>query len=228
MKLGKMRLMWPVAGLIAAMIALASCKKPVAEEVVETPPPPVATPAAVVTTTPVPVRPVAALTPAPDPLAPPGIFFLLQKASITTEDGIVGLRPGQTLRQVAPGTYEVGGQTVQLRDDQVTNNLRIARQYATADATSQAALRHALQAANAPRATPSATTAANVASSATPVPRATPRPMTPAANLLSGGSRLGGGTGVADPETANRRNVRVDSSGRQYWKDSRGNIRYDF
>jgi hypothetical protein len=209
--------------LAAALLGLASCKKPAVDVAVEPEPVPVAaaTPAPA---TPPPIKPLAAITPVPELLAPPGIYFLIQKASIVTDDGIIGLKPGQGLRQVSPGTYEANGQTVQLRDDQVTNNLRIARKFAAADAASQTALRQALHPPppKAPAATPVA-----VAVSATP-PQPSSRPPSAQGTLLSGGSRLGAGTGVADPETANRKNVKLDSSGRYYWRDSRGAIRYDF
>jgi hypothetical protein len=116
---------------------------------------------------------------------------------------------------------------VQLRDDQVTNNLRIARQVAGAAAAAQAARRQAPQ--------PLLPTPSRVAAerdvanpSAPSAPPVAPRPTVSPTNPLSGGVKLGAGTGIADPETANRRNVKVDRSGRQYWRDSRGNIRYDF
>lgn len=139
--------------LFAAVAAAISSCKPAKPEVAEEPPP-------VVPATPIPqatprlATPIAAITPAPDPLAPPGVFYLLRKASITTEEGIVGLKPGQSLRQTGPGTYEVGGRSIQLPDDQVTNNLRIAGQFATAYASAQAVLRQNVQQRSA---TPSAT-----------------------------------------------------------------------
>jgi hypothetical protein len=209
-----------LAGAVAVSAAgLNSCRRATPEAAPEPPPVVVATPFPA--TTPAVATPIAAAPPAQDPLAPPGIFFLLQKTSITTDDGIVGLKPGQSLRQVGPGTYEANGQTVQLRENQVTNNLRIARQFATADAVTQAALRQTLQ--------PTPSVAPITASrSAPPLATPVPRPQPAARNPLSGGPKLGGGTGAADPETSNRRNVRVDSSGRQYWRDSRGNLRYDF
>jgi hypothetical protein len=169
--------------------------------------------------------PLAVATPAPDPLAPPGIFFLVQKASITTDDGIIGLKPGQGLRLVTAGTYEADGQTVRLRDDQVTNNLRLARQAAAADAASQAALRQALPL---PASRPPTPAPGLAASSATPIPTPVPRSAATPAKSLSGGTKLGAGTGLADPETMNRRNIKVDSSGRKYWRDSHGAFRYDF
>lgn len=219
MKIGIIRSVLLAGMGVAVTAMLNSCKPPQPVATEDAPPPAPATPTPVAT--PAPATPIAASTPSPDPLAPPGIFFLLQKTSITTDEGIVGLKPGQGLRQVSPGTYEVNGRTIQLPDHQVTNNLRIARQFAAADGATQAALRQALQ--------PKATPAARVnAPSPTPEARAATRPAMPSANPLSSAPRLGAGTGAADPETSNRKNVRVDSSGRQYWRDSRGSIRYDF
>ncbi|MGB8169492.1 MAG: hypothetical protein WCF18_18475, partial [Chthoniobacteraceae bacterium] len=143
MKLGIVPLNLVAVALAAGALTLAACKKQVAEVEMEPEPLAMATPVPIAT--PAQAKPVAVVTPSPDPLAPPGIFFLLQKASITTDDGIIGLKPGQGLRQVSPGNYEVNGQTIQLRDDQVTNNLRIAQQLAAADASAQAALRQAMQ-----------------------------------------------------------------------------------
>lgn len=120
---------------LACAVTLAACQKPVAQAPLEPEPEPLATPA--------PVAVVA--TPVPDPLAPPGRFYLLQPVSITTQDGIIGLKPGRVLQQTGPGSYAVDGHTVQLRGDQVTNNLRIAGHYARADAAAQVAIRQNLQ-----------------------------------------------------------------------------------
>ena len=216
MKIGIIRFAL-LAGLCAGGVAgFTSCQPPKPEAVVEPEPLPPATPSPVATPPPAPA--IAATTPVPDPLAPPGVFYLLQKTSITTEDGIVGLKPGQLLRQVSPGAYEVNGHTIELPDHQVTNNLRIARQFAAAAVAPQAALRPPLP----PKTTPAPATATSSTAAAASRPAAAP------SNSLSSGPRLGAGTGRADPETSNRKNVRVDSSGRQYWRDSRGGIRYDF
>ncbi len=199
-----------------------ACQKPPVETLApgEAPAPPAVTPA----TAPA-VKPIMTATPAPDLVSPPGIFFLMQKASITTDAGIVGLKPGQLLREVGPDLYEVDGQRIALRPSQVTNNLRIARELASADYAVQAALRGASReklptpvATPAARATPpttrSATAAASPQASATPSPIEVPK--------------LGAGTGFADPEYGNRKNAKMDKSGRLYWRDSHGAIRYDF
>ncbi len=210
------------AGGIGVMIS--GCGKHAVEEPADEAEPPPAV-ALVATPTPPPATPVAVATPVPDPLAPPGVFFLLQKASITTDDGIVGLKPGQVVRQVGPGTYEAEGHQLTLASHQVTNNLRIARQLASADAASQAALRQA-SAAAAIKAPPAPSGPVNTVVTtvlSTPIPRPALQP-----TGIGGGSRLGTGAGGADPELANRNNARVDASGRRYWRDSHGAVRYDF
>jgi hypothetical protein len=219
----------------AALLGAASCKKtaPTVSENDEAPSVAVAeAPKA---------TPAVAATPAPDPLAPPGTFFLLQQTSVTTEDGIIGFKPGQVVREVTPGTYLVGTHTMKLDKFKLTNNLRIAGQLAAQDAASQEALRQAIRARSATPVptytqTPTysngpATTPSTVVASAPP-----PEPRKPASTIVAGAGskpvdnspRLGGGTGFADPETGNRRAEKTDSSGRRYWRDSHGNIRYDF
>lgn len=212
MKIGIIRLTLLVGLCAGGVAGFTSCQPPKPEAAVEPEPLTPATPSPLATPPPAPA--LAATTPVPDPLAPPGVFYLLQKASITTDEGIVGLKPGQGLRQVSPGTYEVNGHTLELPDRQVTNNLRIARQIAASAVAPQPA----------PQPKPPSAPA-----TATPAVAAAPsRPVGAQGNSLSSGPRLGAGTGRADPETSNRKNVRVDSSGRQYWRDSRGGIRYDF
>lgn len=215
MKTGFFRSAWRVAAVAACAAMLTSCKPRVAETPPEPEPPPI-TPAPAAT--PLPSTPVAvAPTPVPDPLAPPGMFYLLQNASITTDDGIIGLKPGTLLRQTAPGTYAVEGHEVKLPDHQVTNNLRIAGQYASAAASAQAAIRQTLQ-----------QRAAEVAQAqATPTPPPARTTSASARSAPPGSSALGSGTGAADPEYGNRKNQRMDTKGRLYWRDSRGVIRYD-
>ena len=89
--------------------------------------------------TPAPVQPEA--TPEPNYFTPEGIFYTVVKASIETDSGIIGIKPGTKVKLVAPGEYETGGQRVKLTDDQVTNDLRIAQRVLAADAAGQAALR---------------------------------------------------------------------------------------
>jgi hypothetical protein len=197
--------------------ALFGCSKPASQTAVETPavsPPEPEPPAAVAPA-------VAVATPVPDPLAPAGVYFLIAPASVTTDDGIIGLKPGTRLAAKAPGEYtDAAGHLLHLRPDQVTNNLRIATMAAEADANAQAVLRQA------------------IASAATPVPAspavATPAPISRASSPQTGNSSAAPAStpaGAANsPFAATRlgatqvppgRTLKVDSRG-TYWMDDRG------
>lgn len=132
--------------LVLAMVCgLGGCKKKVAEE-----PSPEEAPAA--TPTPKPVatpepKPVTLATPMPQPtpeLAPPGVFYLIAAVSVETSDGILGLKPGQPLKEVSPGVYLAGTNQVKLSADQVTNDLAVARRFAAQDQRNQAAIQQHL------------------------------------------------------------------------------------
>ncbi|MDB6174321.1 MAG: hypothetical protein JWL59_3632 [Chthoniobacteraceae bacterium] len=88
-----------------------------------------------------PTPPVAVATPAPNYFAPEGVYFLLAATSVETEDGIVGFKPGSEALKQANGKYRVGEHEIELRPDQLTNDLRIAGSLANADAAAQAAIR---------------------------------------------------------------------------------------
>jgi hypothetical protein len=131
--------------VLSVAIGFGGCKKKeVTEEAPEeqpaaaTPAPKSATPAPqpVVVATP---PPAPAATPAPE-LAPPGVFYLVTSVSVETSDGILGLKPGQLLREVRPGVYRADNNEVTLRPDQVTNDLVIARSVARQDQLNQAAI----------------------------------------------------------------------------------------
>jgi hypothetical protein len=85
-------------------------------------------------------------------LAPPGIYYLVTAVSVETSDGILGLKPGQMLKEIKPGLYQADANQVSLRPDQVTNDLSIARRVAVRDQMNQTALRARMAAA--PIATP--------------------------------------------------------------------------
>lgn len=154
--------------VLGLAIGFSGCKKKeVAEEAPEeapaaTPTPKPATPEpkiAVATPTPIPA------TPAPQ-FAPPGVFYLLTSVSVETSDGILGLKPGQLLKQVRPGVYKADNNEVTLRPEQVTNDLTIARKVAVQDQQTQAAIQQHLAA--------SAAAAAAAASSASAPSGSTP------------------------------------------------------
>lgn len=228
-----------LAGMCLAMIvAVAGCQKPAANNEESTPP--VETPrepvvqsqpsAPALPTTPTPakepvVAAVAAATPEPPQLAPPGTYFLLAKVSVETADGIVGVVPGTELHEVSPGIYQDAQKNqLTLRNDQVTNDLRLARQARGADANGQAAIARAVQArqqAERARQMQNAGGAASAASAGTPEtapPASTPAPL---------GSSLGSSQ-IGVTHSATKAKVYHDSSGVPYWKDAKGRIRYDF
>lgn len=109
------------------------------------------------------------------------------KVSIETDSGITGLRPGTVVQQRSPTEYTTPeGQKLTLRPDQVTNDLRIARQVAGADAAAQATLARI----SAPR-PPNRTTAA---ATPTPLPSASAPPPAPRA---TSGVRASGALGAS-------------------------------
>ena len=132
-----------IAGIIVSA-GFTSCNKPSSQPIAETtpvplPPPPVSAPPplAVSSATPPPA------TPQPNYLAPDGVFFLIVATSVETKDGIAGLPPGTRAVKQPDGRYLAGGHLVELRPDQVTNDLRIASRIAGADQAAQAQIRQA-------------------------------------------------------------------------------------
>jgi len=117
---------------VVALFVLGACRKaPVANH-----PPdaqaPVATPDAL---------PSASL---PDAQAAPaaagtshGVFFLRAAASVQTASGLVTFQPGTRLQQAGPNSYTARGQTLTLRDDQVTDYFKPARQTSASDSAAQ-------------------------------------------------------------------------------------------
>jgi hypothetical protein len=149
-------------GMLA--LAFAGCDKPGVTTAPPTPPP--------VVSTPPPATPIAVVaTPEPVQLAPDGVFFLISAVSITTDEGITGLKPGTRLNQVGDDTYKSGEHEVKLAPDQVTNDLKIAGQVMAATHASDAAMaafrRTQADAVELQK-------AAAIAAAATPVPVATP------------------------------------------------------
>ncbi|HSI15190.1 MAG TPA: hypothetical protein VK961_24290 [Chthoniobacter sp.] len=126
-------------------------------------------------TTPEP-KPVAMATPTPPPatpapeLAPPGVFYLITAVSVETSDGILGLKPGQPLREVRPGVYRADANEVTLRADQVTNDLAIARRFAAQDQVNQAAIQQRLASPSSSSMLPKSSSASPTSSSSAPPP----------------------------------------------------------
>jgi hypothetical protein len=129
--------------LIPAVIALAfaSCTKEtvVQNEESATPAPATPTPAPA---TPTPEVAVATATPAPatpaPQLAPEGVFYLIAAASIETSDGVRGLPPGTGVKLVRPGVYLTPYGETALPQEQLTNDLSVARSARDAAVAAQA------------------------------------------------------------------------------------------
>lgn len=175
--------------LLTLALALAGCDKPTAsnepapEPAAPAPPAPVPAPAKPAP----PIAPVAAAAVALEPvreLAPAGVFFLTQSVSVETDSGIARLLPGQRLALVKPGTYTADGRQLTLRDDQVTNDLALARQFASLDARAQAALHGSLK--RAADTADAAKAAAQAVPPSAPVPvAAAATPFAPRPNALN-------------------------------------------
>lgn len=97
------------------------------------------------TTTPPPPAAAPAATPAPT-LAPEGVFYLVQKVSVETDAGIVGLNPGTKAVKQPDGRFLADGHTVSLQPAQITNDLALARQAVSADYSAQQRLRQVMAA----------------------------------------------------------------------------------
>ena len=221
------------AAMCLAMIwSIAGCQKKTAEQEDSAPPAeetrkPVvqsepAAPASLAAAAPAKIPTIAAATPEPPQLAPPGTFFLLAKVSIETADGIAGVVPGTQLHKVSPGLYEdLQKNRLTLRDDQVTNDLRLARQARGADASTQTAIAQAAlarqQAEHARQLQKPAQAAATAPPPSAP-PAATPTPL---------GSSLGTAP-INATHDATKGKIYHNVAGVPYWRDTKGRVRYDF
>lgn len=132
---------------LSAVILLAACRKPTPPEEPDAPATrvEVATPAPVVAT-PMPATPV----PVVHRLAPEGIFYVLQRVTVTTDDGIHGLAPGtgvRLVRKTDAGMVVTDGQhEFTALPSQLTNDLDVAGNAAGIDARQRANLAAAQQA----------------------------------------------------------------------------------
>jgi hypothetical protein len=114
---------------------------------------PIATPAPVAVSAPAPQAQVSP-TPPLRHLAPAGIYFLVQRVSITTDSGVFGDPPGTKVTMVTPGPpmqVTDGPNQFEVLPSQVTNDLDVAGQayYADQRAQAYANARNAQQAAQA-------------------------------------------------------------------------------
>jgi hypothetical protein len=234
----------PLSAMVALALANAGCNKsPVSEsEPDEAPPKAVST----ANTTPAPAAPAANTAPAAPAvanspaapatahaeLAPPGVFYTIAPARVETASGIVGLKPGTGVKLTRPGFYLTPYGEVALADEQVTNDMALARQAANQDAAQQAQLKKVLEAkaleAKA-RAAAAAAKAAQVAQPApsAPVPEPAALPSTESNTAVNTGGLQGAGA-INTTHSSTKGKVYIDNLGQKYWKDTQGRHRYDF
>jgi len=128
-----MNLIFNCLGLVAAALLVCSCSK-----VPEVSPAPTPLPVSPPVATPSPV-PVATPTPIVRHLAPEGVYFLMERISITTDSGIVGINPGTKLRLLSKteANWNVtdGHMQFAVTPDQVTNDLDVANAVLKRDMT---------------------------------------------------------------------------------------------
>lgn len=141
----------PVVCPAALCSALTACqKKPTTAEE----PPPEEASRVAAPATPAPIA--AAPTPAPaipaPALAPEGVYFLTAATSVETAEGLVGLQTGTRVTRQTNGRFKAGEHELDLRPDQITNNLAVAGRLAGRDAAAQAAIRQTTASRGDPRA----------------------------------------------------------------------------
>lgn len=124
----------------------ASKGAPVAEAAPEVAPAPArrVAPATARKVEPGPPQEVAASEPPAPRLAPEGVFFLTQRVSVTTSDGVIGVAPGTKVERLSEkkGILKVSsrGNLFEVRRDQLTNDIGVAERMGAQDASAQAAL----------------------------------------------------------------------------------------
>ncbi len=158
---------------------MAGCSK----KTVETEPTPESAEPAVVST-PQPKPVVAAATPTPKRLAPTGTFFLLVKKSAVTNDGIIGFKPGTAIKQEADGSFTAEGHKLDVRSNEITNDLDLAARYANADAQRQAVIRQ-VTATPVPSSTTALGTSSNGSRTSTPASTSGTAPTTNSYGLVA-------------------------------------------
>jgi hypothetical protein len=122
-------------GALAVILVAACGKKPETSEAPSSPEPD----ARVAATTTVP-----APTPEANYFAPEGVFFLVEKITLETKDGIMGYPPGTKVLRQGAAFMTPDGVRISPRSDQMTNDLRIAQRAAGSDAAAQAAVKNTL------------------------------------------------------------------------------------
>lgn len=132
--------------IIIALIGLsiAGCQKPVAVEEAQEIAPTQNVILLAATPTPVPARPKTWVEPPPPEVRttlPEGVFALRFHKSVVTDEGITGFPPGTLVSLVRPGVFAVDGRELELKPDEVTNDLAFARSLRHLDIRNQAVIR---------------------------------------------------------------------------------------
>lgn len=157
--------------IVLLCVVLGGCSK----KTVETEPAP-ASPVPIAVATPQPAIPARATpvpaTPVAKRLAPDGTYFLLVKKSAETADGVLGFKPGAMVRKGADGSYTAEGHKLDVKANEITNDLDLAASYAGADAQRQAALRQAAAATTPPPSSQASTSTRASSSSSSSSPSA--------------------------------------------------------
>ena len=196
--------------VVIPVVLLVSCSKPSQESQALPTPIPTATPTPTPVPTPIPTpsaSPVAIVTPRPANLAPDGVLFLVQRVSITTDSGVLGIAPGtkvQRLATTATGftVSTADGTRFDVTSDQVTNDLNAAYRAGYVDAVgkqiaSQRLQSEAATAAAASAAQQAAADAAMRKAMQTPTPRKVRVTLNPGPGVpqppVSDLQRMGGG-----------------------------------
>lgn len=116
-------------------------------------------------------EPTVPATPEPHLVAPAGVYFLVKKASVETDSGILNYAAGTKVHKIGGRYVASDGRQITLRADQVTNNLQLAQQAAGHDAKALAIIQATAQTA---RAIQSSTPPA-AASTTSPINASTPK-----------------------------------------------------
>lgn len=149
--------------------------------------PPAPDPVSATQAAPVAAPPIAAAAPAPHRLAPPGVYYLRERVSVTTDTGVTGISPGTRVIVLTAGTpmrVTDGQSEFTVMASQVTNDMDLAAQLGSQDREAQAALWQAQRAPQGAIPPPPPPEAIAAAAEAPPVPAAASRPVIGDSNPL--------------------------------------------
>lgn len=159
-----------------------------------------------------------------DATAPEGVFYLVSKVTISTENGVTGVPPGTRLQEVGPGQYiDLEGRTLKLEPKQVTKSVRIARQVGSTDRSMQSSLQQSrVRVGTASSASMTQPTATPLASLSARQPMQTQ----PTSGASLGNRPTFGSGGLSSVHSSDRERVKRDESGKRYYTDRGGRRHY--